>query len=63
MLPFCSTGNDNLAGIAFPARFPECVAVGATNWSDTRASYSNYGAEIELSAPGGDGESLPNGSA
>ena len=55
VLAFCATGNDNFAGIAFPARFPECVAVGATNWSDTRASYSNYGDDVELSAPGGDG--------
>ncbi|HEY0972698.1 MAG TPA: S8 family serine peptidase [Gemmatimonadales bacterium] len=54
VLPFCATGNDNFPGIAFPARFPECVAVGATNWSDERASYSNFGAEIDLSAPGGD---------
>ncbi len=61
VLPFCSTGNDNFPGIGFPARFPECVAVGATDWNDTRASYSNYSPDIELSAPGGDGESLPNG--
>jgi thermitase len=61
VLPFCSTGNDNYPGVAFPARFPECVAVGATDWGDNRASYSNYGAEVALSAPGGDGESLPNG--
>jgi subtilisin family serine protease len=61
VLPFCSTGNDNFAGIGFPARFPECVAVGATDWNDTRASYSNYSPDIELVAPGGDGESLPNG--
>lgn len=61
VLPFCSTGNDNFPGIGFPARFPECVAVGATDWNDTRASYSNYSADIELVAPGGDGESLPNG--
>ncbi|HEX2191059.1 MAG TPA: S8 family serine peptidase [Longimicrobiaceae bacterium] len=63
VLPFCSTGNDNYPGISFPARFAECVAVGATGWSDTRASYSNYGAQIELSAPGGDSNPLgtPNG--
>ena len=61
VLPFCATGNDNFNGIAFPARFPECVAVGATNWQDARASYSNYGAEVELSAPGG--SSNPAGTA
>ena len=54
VLPFCAAGNENYPGIAFPARFPECVAVGATTWSDTRASYSNYGAKLELSAPGGE---------
>ncbi|HEX6371982.1 MAG TPA: S8 family serine peptidase [Longimicrobium sp.] len=52
-LPFCATGNDNAATIAFPARFPECVAVGSTNWSDTRASYSNRGPGIDMAAPGG----------
>jgi subtilisin family serine protease len=55
VLPFCATGNDNYFQIAFPARFPECIAVGATNWGDTRASYSNYGAGTEIAAPGGDG--------
>jgi thermitase len=55
VLPFCATGNDNYFQIAFPARFPECFAVGATNWSDARASYSNYGTGVDISAPGGDG--------
>jgi thermitase len=54
VLPFCASGNENFNGIAFPARFPECVAVGATNWSDQRASYSNFGPELAISAPGGD---------
>lgn len=58
VLPFCSTGNDNYNGISFPARFPECVAVGATDWSDRRASYSNYGPQIALVAPGGDSNPL-----
>jgi subtilisin family serine protease len=54
-LSFCATGNDN-GSVSYPAAFPECVGVGATNWSDGRASYSNFGPEVELSAPGGDGE-------
>src|SRR5204862_1758750 len=60
ILPVCAAGNDDNSttngyhgGIAYPARFPECMAVGATNWSDTKASYSNYGAQLEISAPGG----------
>lgn len=64
VLPFCATGNDGVTGsISFPARFPECVAVGATNWSDGRASYSNAGPQVALSAPGGDRESLPLGNS
>jgi thermitase len=59
VLPFCATGNDN-GSVSYPAAFPECVAVAATNWSDGRASYSNYGPQVELAAPGGDGEN-PNG--
>lgn len=55
VLPFCATGNDNYSAIAFPARFPECIGVAATNWGDTRASYSNYGEGTEIAAPGGDG--------
>jgi serine protease len=55
VLPFCATGNDNGA-VSYPAAWPECVAVGATDWGDNRASYSNYGPEIEISAPGGDDE-------
>ena len=52
VLPFCATGNDNYFQIAFPARFPECIAVGATNWGDQRASYSNYGPGTEHRRPG-----------
>jgi subtilisin family serine protease len=57
VLPFCATGNDgSKTAINYPAKFPECVAVGATDWSDTKASYSNAGAEIDVAAPGGDNE-------
>ncbi|HEX6910732.1 MAG TPA: S8 family serine peptidase [Longimicrobium sp.] len=55
VLPFCATGNDNYHQIAFPARFPECIAVAATNWGDERASYSNYGPGTDIAAPGGAG--------
>lgn len=65
VLSVCATGNDDnkpgngyTGGIAYPARFPECMAVGATSWTDTKASYSNFGAQIEVSAPGGDDNAL-----
>jgi subtilisin family serine protease len=59
VLPFCAAGNDSGA-VSYPARYPECVAVSATDWGDNLASYSNFGPEVELSAPGGDDED-PNG--
>lgn len=65
VLPVCATGNDDgkvgySGGVGYPARFPECMAVAATTWSDTKASYSNYGPQTAISAPGGDGN--PTGS-
>ncbi|UCC27108.1 MAG: S8 family serine peptidase [Gemmatimonadales bacterium] len=55
VLPICAAGNE--AGpVSYPGAWPECVAVSATDWSDDLASYSNYGSEVELSAPGGDDE-------
>jgi thermitase len=54
VLPFCASGNEGIVtSIAFPARFPECVAVGATDWGDQRAPYSNASPDVDLSAPGG----------
>ena len=35
-----------------PARVPAAITVGATTSTDTRASYSNYGACLDLFAPG-----------
>lgn len=56
VLPFCAAGNSGQQGVLWPAAFPECVGVSATDWSDGLASYSNWGPEVELSAPGGDSE-------
>ncbi|TVP48752.1 MAG: hypothetical protein EA350_02800 [Gemmatimonadales bacterium] len=53
VLPICASGNDN-GPVSYPAAFPECMAVGSTGWGDTRASYSNFGPQVEVSAPGGD---------
>lgn len=48
-----ATGNDNVGNIYWPAAYSECIAVGATQWDDTRAPYSNYGTGIDIVAPGG----------
>jgi serine protease len=45
--------NSNASGFA-PANCAGVVAVGATNRSGGKAHYSNFGAELDVSAPGGD---------
>ncbi|MFH0909239.1 MAG: S8 family serine peptidase [bacterium] len=46
------THNDGAASIRFPGRMDACITVGATSNDDDRASFSNYGPEIDLVAPG-----------
>jgi len=50
-----AAGNDNADAAGFtPASCNNVIDVAATNKSGTRASYSNYGAKIDVAAPGGD---------
>ena len=46
-----ASGNDN-SSIGYPARYDTTLAVGATDSSDTRAWFSNYGPELDVVAPG-----------
>ncbi len=53
----CSAGNEYQSGNQpqYPAAYNSyCIAVGATRYDRTRASYSNTGSYIDLVAPGGD---------
>jgi len=52
VLMIAATGNGAGNVVAFPARWDECIAVGATDRFDAWASFSNYGPEIDVSAPG-----------
>lgn len=53
-----AAGNGNAGGKAqnacnySPARVPEAITVGATDKTDTKASWSNYGSCLDLFAPG-----------
>lgn len=55
-----AAGNGNILGVAqdacnySPARVPEAITVGATNSSDAKASWSNYGSCLDIFAPGVD---------
>ena len=50
-----ASGNDGIDGILYPAALSNVVAVGATNYLDQRASYSNYGSNLDFVAPVGGG--------
>jgi len=47
----CATGNANSA-VAFPARWPETVAVASVTAANVRAPTSNFGPEVDIAAPG-----------
>jgi thermitase len=47
-----AAGNTGSGYILYPARYTHVIAVGATDANDNRASFSNYGAELDLVAPG-----------
>jgi subtilisin family serine protease len=48
-----AAGNDALpAGLYSPARVKEALTVGASDRTDARASFSNFGAALDLFAPG-----------
>lgn len=47
-----ASGNDYQLGVSYPAACEDAIAVGATNSSDIRASFSNYGPELDVVAPG-----------
>ncbi len=40
-------------GVAYPAAYDECVAVGAVRYDKRYTDYSNYGAKLTCVAPGG----------
>jgi len=47
-----ASGNAGNGFILYPARYANVIAVGAVDTSNNRAGFSNYGAELDLVAPG-----------
>jgi len=49
-----AASNDNSSSISYPAGYQGVISCGAVNIDDEKASYSNYGISVDISAPGGD---------
>jgi hypothetical protein len=47
-----ASGNSNANIVLYPARSSQVMAVAATDANNQRASFSNYGPEVEIAAPG-----------
>jgi serine protease len=47
-----AAGNSNSSSNFYPAAYNNVISVAATDQNDSRASFSNYGTTIDISAPG-----------
>lgn len=48
-----AAGNANQNSASYPARYPKVIGVAATDSTGIKAPYSNFGAGIDIAAPGG----------
>ena len=48
-----AAGNAGQNSASYPARYPKVISVSATDSAGEKANYSNYGAGVDISAPGG----------
>ncbi len=53
-LLIASAGNENSSVPNYPASYPEVMSISAVGPNMQRASYSSYGAFVDITAPGGD---------
>lgn len=52
VLVIAAAGNDNLDQPHYPSSYPNVISVASTNENDQKSSFSNYGDDIDISAPG-----------
>ncbi len=48
-----AAGNEGVNSASYPARYPKVISVSATDSANIKAPYSNFGAGVDISAPGG----------
>jgi serine protease len=62
-----AAGNDGRGKVGYPAKYPEVLAVAATQFDEKTTFYSNWGPEVGIAAPGGNvrvdqnGDGKPDG--
>ncbi len=52
LILFAASGNENVNSIHYPAGYADVISVNATNSTDHKANFSNYGTWTDISAPG-----------
>ena len=52
-----AAGNEGRNAASYPARYPDVISVSATDAAGDKAAYSNFGAGVDIAAPGGSGTS------
>ncbi len=52
VLVIAASGNSGAGSVGYPARYANAMAVGATDQNNNRASFSQYGAGLDIVAPG-----------
>lgn len=52
ILVIAAAGNNNNGQIMYPAAYAQVICVGATNSNNTKGVFSNYGSQVDISAPG-----------
>ena len=53
VLIIAAAGNSGQSSASYPARYPHVLGVAALESSGQKAAYSNFGAGVDISAPGG----------
>ncbi len=48
----CAAGNNGTTDPVYPAAYPNCISVAATDRNDARAVFSTYGPWVSVAAPG-----------
>ena len=47
-----ASGNNNVSSVDYPASNSNVIAVGATGLNNMRSSFSSYGTNLDIVAPG-----------